>query len=62
MAHDDLGFLLIELGKFGPRGMVDPQQLIELGMQRQIVAPDALLFRTDPQRGGMALISAVNYR
>ena len=39
MAYDDLRFLLIELGEFRPRSMVDPQELIELGMQRQIVAP-----------------------
>jgi hypothetical protein len=39
MAHDDLGFLLIELGEFRTRRMVDPQQFVELGVQRQIVAP-----------------------
>jgi hypothetical protein len=32
------GFLLIELGEFRPRGIVDAQEFIELGMQREIVA------------------------
>ena len=39
VARDDLGFLLIELGEFRTRGMIDPRQFVELGMQRQIVAP-----------------------
>jgi hypothetical protein len=38
MPLDRFGFLLIELGEFGACGVVDAQQFIEFGMQRQIVA------------------------
>jgi hypothetical protein len=39
MTSDDLGLLLIKLSEFRPCGIVDSQQFIQLGMQRQIVAP-----------------------
>ena len=38
MPLDHFGFLLIELGEFGACGVVDAQQFIEFGMQRQIIA------------------------
>jgi len=45
--HDRFGLLLIELGQFRPRRVIDAQQLIQLGMQRQIIAPVGAL---DEQR------------
>src|SRR6202035_1016604 len=38
MALDLFRLLLIELGEFRTRGVVDPQKFIQFGMQRQIVA------------------------
>jgi hypothetical protein len=47
VAHDRLGFLLIELGEFRTGVAIDTQQLVELGVQGQIVAPVSSL---DKQR------------
>jgi hypothetical protein len=38
MALDLFRLLLIELGEFRTRGVVDAQKFIQFGMQRQIVA------------------------
>jgi hypothetical protein len=37
--RDEFGLVLVDLGEFRPRHVIDPQQFVELGMQRQRVAP-----------------------
>ena len=44
MARDFVGFLFIKLNKFRSRLVVDPQQLIELGMQPQAFCKSLGLF------------------